>query len=144
MKLFPRFIPKNLWGRNLRSMIPREEWDLLRKRVYREYEYKCAVCEGRGDEHPVECHEKWHYNDKKRVLKLIGLVALCPCCHKAVHFGFAHSQGMGEMILVHLMIVNEWSRSYALAWIEAQAALWKVRSEEEWRVDIGWIAKRAK
>jgi 5-methylcytosine-specific restriction endonuclease McrA len=77
----------------------------LRKRTYRQANYRCQVCGGRGSKHPVECHEIWHYDDENKIQKLMGLIALCPSCHQVKHIGLAQIQGKGEEANRHLALI---------------------------------------
>ena len=59
--------------------------DKIRKEIYTKYNHTCAICSSRG--RILHCHEVWDFDDKKRLQKLIGLVALCEDCHNIVHWG---------------------------------------------------------
>jgi hypothetical protein len=56
---------------------------------------RCEICGGRGPEHPVECHERWRYNDLIRTQTLVRMIALCPACHQVKHVGLANVRGKG-------------------------------------------------
>jgi len=47
-------VPKTCWYTNLRSELPKSKWDKLRKKSYQEADYKCQICGGKGNRHPVE------------------------------------------------------------------------------------------
>ena len=74
-------VPKSTWGKNVRSMLPKEQWDILRKWVYAAADYLCEICGGEGKKWPVECHERWQWEESTGIQKLVGFVALCPKCH---------------------------------------------------------------
>lgn len=138
MKLTIELVPKSSWFKNLRSELSKENWDKLRKRCYREADYRCEICGGKGEKWPVECHEIWGYEKSNRqVLK--GLIALCPKCHKVKHIGLAEVNGEIENCISHLMLVNRVSRDKALQQISEAFDLWRERSKESWDVDISWI-----
>jgi 5-methylcytosine-specific restriction endonuclease McrA len=80
-------VPKTSWCKNLRNELTQEDWDVLRKEAYRRAGYECEICGGRGEKWPVECHERWEYDDAANVQSLSGLVALCPKCHRVKHIG---------------------------------------------------------
>ena len=47
-------------------------------------------------------HEIWHYDDENFVQTLIGLIALCPSCHKSKHYGRAINVGDDKFVRKHL------------------------------------------
>ena len=141
MKLTIELVPKNLWGKNLRSLLSKEEWDILRKGCYRRADYVCEVCGGRGDEWPVECHEIWEYNDSTSIQRLAGLIALCPSCHEVKHFGRSSSVGKGETAHAQLSKVNGWTAAQTEHYLTQAFLEWRERSKSEWRLDISWVEK---
>lgn len=76
MKLTIELVPATSWGNNLRSRLPKKSWNAIRKRVYKEADFKCEICGGVGKRHPVECHEVWEYDDVNHIQSLVGFVAL--------------------------------------------------------------------
>ena len=89
MKLTIELVPKTAWYNNLRSQFTKEQWDFIRKYAYKRAGYKCEVCGDTGDNHPIEAHEEWHYNDKNHTMTLDKVTALCPACHQVKHIGLA-------------------------------------------------------
>jgi hypothetical protein len=144
-------VPSSSWFTNVRSHLPAEEWDLVRRAVYRRARYRCEVCGGHGEHHPVECHEVWDYDDEHRVQRLNRLVALCPACHRVKHLGLASVNGRYDEALRHLADVNGWTLEEARQHAESAFAQWSERSQHEWTVSLGalgseayrrWIARR--
>ncbi|ASJ80443.1 hypothetical protein V18_00090 [Escherichia phage V18] len=74
-RLIVQLIPETAWYNNLRNAVKESEWDKIRKKCYREANYTCEVCGGKGSKHPVECHEL--YTFEEGVIRLVGLIALC-------------------------------------------------------------------
>jgi len=107
LKLTPNFIPPESHGKNLRSMLPKEDWDLLRIDCYQKAEYKCEICGGKGKKHPVEAHEEWDYDLQMRVQTLTKISALCPDCHLVKHIGRAEVIGKFEKAFKHFCKVNK-------------------------------------
>ena len=101
--------------------------------------YICEICSGRGSRWPVECHERWRYDEKTKIQLLKGLIALCPDCHMVKHFGRSTAIGKQEEAYQHLMAVNEWTRSYADIYIRDIFKIWERRSKERWTLDISWL-----
>ena len=132
-------VPRSTWGWNLRSELTRTQWDRLRKATYARAGNRCEVCGGKGRKHPVECHERWEYDDEKHVQKLVGLEALCPPCHKTKHFGFAVQVGLAHVSRAHLMKVNDWSGDTADDHISQSFDQWRKRSNVTWTLDLTWL-----
>jgi|SRR5579859_406360 len=135
-KLSVELVPESSWGSNLRSMLSRAEWDVLRKACYKKANYRCEICGGQGRQHPVECHEVWEYNDQAHVQKLIRLIALCPACHEVKHMGRAEIIGRGPQAFAHLLKANNWTPKQAQKHISEAQSIWEARSEFEWKLDI--------
>jgi hypothetical protein len=129
-------VPRTAWFTNLRSALSKEDWDRLRRLVYERAGNRCEICGGRGGAHPVECHEVWEYDDRERVQRLAGLVALCPACHEAKHMGRASSVGRGGAARAHLARVNGWSMADVELYLETEFEVWSRRSGHEWQPDL--------
>lgn len=138
-KLSISLVPRTSWFTNLRSILPPKKWDELRKSVYLRANYRCEICQGQGSRHPVECHEKWAYNEETKIQRLTGLIALCPACHEVVHIGLAQLRGRYQQALHHLAKVNDWSLEKAERYVQLKFEVWQRRSESEWTVDVSWL-----
>jgi 5-methylcytosine-specific restriction endonuclease McrA len=136
MKLTIELVPQTAWYSNVRSNVTKAEWDVLRKACYKKAGYKCEVCSGKGPKHPVECHEIWEYDDKKHTQTLIGLIALCPNCHKCKHMGYARISGNYDIALKHLAKVNEITLKEAEKYVDESFEIWDKRSQNDWKLDI--------
>ena len=132
-------VPKSSWYANLRSELPKEEWNTLRRACYRKAGYVCEVCGGTGDRWPVECHEVWEYDDTHKNQKLVGLIALCPSCHQVKHIGLAKVRGRLEEATEHLSKVNGWDVEKCEQYIEDQFDVWRRRSEFSWELDLSFL-----
>ncbi len=141
-KLTIELVPQTAWFSNVRSMISKEDWGTLRKEVYRSANYKCEICGGIGNEHPVECHEIWQYDDSNHTQKLMGLIALCPSCHEVKHIGLASVRGRQDIAKEHLARVNSWSRKKVNQYVNEQFEKWEQRSSYEWEIDLKWLEKK--
>ena len=136
MKLTIELVPASSWFNNVRAVLTRKQWDVLRKEVYSQAWDTCQICGGIGPKHPVECHEIWQYDEKKLVQKLTGMIALCPDCHMVKHIGLAQVQNKGDKALKHLMKVNKLSKKDAEKYIEESFRIWADRSSKKWKLDI--------
>lgn len=135
--LLPELVPSTAWCNNLRSELPAARWDVIRRFVYQRAGYRCEVCGGKGEKHPVECHEVWEY--QKKIQRLAGLVALCPACHECKHIGLAEINGRMEAVVEHMVKVNGQSRAEVLDVIDEAFETWRERSEVDWKLDLKYL-----
>lgn len=144
-KLTIELVPSTAWYTNVRSNTTQAEWDIIRKKSYKKAGSKCEICgdvgQNQGVRHSVECHEIWEYDDTEYRQVLVGLVSLCPHCHKVKHPGLAQMKGEGEIVLAQLMKVNEITREEASDYLSESFATWRERSKHEWELDISYIEK---
>lgn len=143
MKLTIELVPSSSWYTNVRSNVTPEQWDIIRTKSRVAAANKCEICGdsglNQGFHHPVECHEVWEYDDKKKMQKLVRLISLCPMCHKTKHIGLAQIQGFGDIVLEHLIKVNNISEAKAKKYIVSSFDTWFKRSEHEWTLDISYL-----
>jgi hypothetical protein len=140
-------VPQTCWFSNVRDHVSQETWNVLRKSTYKRANYRCEVCGGRrsrafgerGQNHPVECHEIWHYDDANKVQKLMGLTALCPSCHQVKHIGLAEIRGQAEAAKKHLAKVNRWTSQQTEAYLTEVWQIWRERSQYSWKLDLSWL-----
>lgn len=139
LKLTIELVPSTCWLSNVRAVVSKKRWDVLRNQVYSKAYNLCQICGGIGPKHPVECHEIWHYDDKKLIQKLTGMIALCPDCHMVKHIGLARVQNKGELAVKHLMKVNNLSRTKAEQYVTDSFKVWSGRSTKRWKLDISHL-----
>jgi len=140
-------VPRTAWFSNVRSMVSKNDWDILRKECYMQAGHVCEICGGKGPKHPVEAHEVWAYNDKAKIQKLIRLIALCPACHDVKHIGNAiirakENDALHHVIdelLRHFLVVNNVSEAEASKAFENAMNVFEKRSKHEWSCDITWL-----
>ncbi len=132
-------VPSTCWFSNLRSELNSKDWDIVRKRTYKQANYVCEVCGGRGPKWPVECHEIWQYDDENHIQKLVGLIGLCPSCHEVKHIGLAGIRGRRANAKQHLAKVNGWTEEQVEKYIKWAFKIWKDRSQYEWALDLSWL-----
>lgn len=138
-KLTCELVPSSTWGENVRSILSVALWKNLRTACYVRAGHKCECCGGVGPKHPVEAHEIWHYNDEELRQTLMGLIALCPACHRCKHMGFALSTGRLEPALKHMSRVNQWPMELTYEYVERQFQIHGIRSRFKWEVDTSWL-----
>lgn len=147
-KLTSEIVPSTCWYNNVRSNVTKKEWDYLRKKSYEEAGHKCEICgdtgKNQGYNHNVECHEIWEYNDENLTQTLIGLISLCPKCHKVKHPGLARINGEAEIVIQQLMKVNEITEEDAKIYLGEAFEIFYKRSEHKWTLDISYLEKTLK
>jgi hypothetical protein len=135
-RLTIELVPKTSWYNNVRALVDEPTWGRVRRQVYRQADYRCEICGGKGPEHPVECHEVWRYDDRTRVQALVRMIASCPACHQVKHIGLANVKGKGAQARAHLARVNGWTLEQADAYIAEAFQVWAQRSGGPWTLDL--------
>jgi hypothetical protein len=134
-------VPASQWGANLAQSLKGKRWDCIRIETYRRAGHRCEICSGIGTRHAVEAHEVWNYDEEVGVQRLVRLVALCPACHEAKHFGRAKRIGREHEALAHLARVNDWTEATARRHATAMLRLWVLRSKISWVLDLGVLVE---
>ena len=134
MKLDFELVPDSCWYSNLRSELPKEVWDRIRKKAYARAGGKCMLC---GAPSPrLEAHEQWEYDDETCVQKLKNVVAVCRACHEVIHIGRTQLSGREREASEHFMKVNGCTYAeYRKALGEANEKH-RERSRKEWKLDV--------
>ena len=132
-KLNFQLVPDGCWYTNLRSALPREVWDRLRRAAYRRAGNKCSTC---GAEGRLEAHEVWEYDDKNHIQKLCDIIAVCPACHEVIHIGRTSLLGREAEAQAHFMKVNGATQSEYHAALGEANRVHAERSRHEWVTDI--------
>jgi hypothetical protein len=139
-KLTIELIPRTCFFSNVRSNLPKKEWDRIRKISYENANHKCEICGETGKEQGynrnVDCHEIWAYDDKKCVQILEGLISLCPRCHMTKHFGRSSAVGKQAEVFKHMEKVNGWNHKECLKHLAEAMMLFVERSKMKWLLDI--------
>ncbi|MCM1545731.1 MAG: HNH endonuclease [Clostridiales bacterium] len=139
MKLDFELVPDSCWYSNLRSELPKEVWDKIRKKAYARAGGKCMICGAPTTR--LEAHEQWEYDDESGVQKLKNVVAVCRACHEVIHIGRTQLMGREREASEHFMKVNGCSYAdYRKALGEANE-LHRARSRREWQLDVSDLPK---
>jgi hypothetical protein len=104
LKLTIDLLPKGAWGNNLSKTLPRNDWDAIRRTVYKVANNKCSICGRDGELH---AHEIWKFDIPTKTQTLENIVALCPACHGVKHFRHSQMIGYGEQSKQHFLNVNK-------------------------------------
>lgn len=138
--LLPDMLPSSTWENNLRTLLTDDEWDRLRRFCYQAAGHACVACGSRGEPH-VEAHEAWQFDEQKGIQKLVGLLCLCPTCHKAKHLGFANRLGILPQVLARLKWLNEWNEAQLKSELEKVTARQEAYSLREWTLDLSFLGR---
>ena len=141
LKLTIELVPTSCWYNNVRSHVSKTVWDKIRKATYKAANYKCKICGGIGARHPVECHERWEYDESTWTQCLVGMQALCPRCHEVKHIGRAELMGRLGVAMAHFRRVNSCSVEVAEKHFEDSVACYRRRSACIWELDISFLCK---
>lgn len=140
-------VPFEMHGYNVRSRLNDYQWKqichVINKEANPSGNYKCVVCgeNGRlqGFNHPVECHEVWDYDSFHRTQRLVGILSLCPMCHKVKHIGLADKQGYGGRAKQHIAKHNKWTMATVDKYIRQAKKNVKRKSGKRWVLDLTYL-----
>lgn len=142
LKLTIELIPESVWNNNVRNMMGKNEWAKLRKKVIKDSDHLCGICQNKSS--ILHCHEIWEYDDKKHIQKLKGLIALCRMCHAIKHIGYAKLQAdRGELnwekLIQHFMNINRCNRKAFEKHYQNEANKWLERSRHKWEIYVSEV-----
>lgn len=138
-RLTIELVPASTWYNNLRKHFTKEQWDELRKQVYKQYNYRCGIC---GVKAKLNCHEIWEYDDDNCIQRLKGFIALCDMCHHVKHIGFAKElANKGQLnfddVKNHFLKVNNCAEEEFNEYLDMVFDIWGIRSIYEWDTQFG-------
>jgi hypothetical protein len=141
-----KLIPKDLWGRNLRSHkvgLGPYRWLKMSREIRAELG-RCSIC---GSKKKLHGHEVWKLTEKLRsgIATLVKVNTICTVCHSFKHWGrtsFLIMAGVmsladGERLIRHFMKVNGCTKSAFKRHSDRAFTLWRARSQKKWKVDWG-------
>lgn len=137
-KLEFELVPDACWGVNLRSLLPKNTWDFLRKDAKSRANGRCMICGRKTDR--LEGHEMWSYDAKNGVQKLEDIMSICHDCHSVIHIGFTQLKGNIERAENHYMKVNNCSYAqYKKELGLANEKHRKLNEVKEWSLDLTFL-----
>ncbi len=136
-KLWGNLVPKKSFYANLRKVISKKDWDILRKLVYKKDSYKCYIC-GQTNIR-FEAHEEWTYNYGEAIQKLDTINALCKLCHLNKHLGYASILiKKGELdensLIQHWCMVNGVKKEKFREYSNQVIRLWNLKNTFDWTI----------
>lgn len=132
VKLPLNLIPATSWWKNVRSKISKSQWDLIRRKVYRQANYTCEICGIKNVR--LDCNEVWNYQGNKQTL--VRLEAVCRMCHLTQHMGYASLIGKQQEAFNHLIKLNNWTGEQGKNYVQSKWKEWEKRSLINWDIDI--------
>lgn len=136
-KLNFELVPDSCWYSNLRSELPKEVWDKIRKNAYARAGGKCMICGAPTSR--LEAHEQWEYDDEKGVQRLKNVVAVCRPCHEVIHIGRTQLMGREREASEHFMKVNGCTYADYRAALGKANEIHRERSRREWKLDVSGL-----
>ncbi len=137
-KLLPCPVPSGCWYSNLRTLLPKAAWDIVRKDAYKRAGGRCMICGA-----PVtrlEAHENWSYDEKNKIQRLESVVALCRPCHSVVHIGRTQLVGDEDAAIKHFCRVNNCGYSdYVRALKIANEDNARRSALGEWQLNVDYL-----
>lgn len=136
-KLWGNLVPQKSFYSNLRAVLPSEEWDILRRAVYKKDRYQCVICE--ANETQLSAHELWNYDYTNSIQRLHDIISLCKMCHLNNHLGFANIQvNEGNLdkqdLIDHWCQVNQENEHNFERYEKKVFALWRLRDNFKWNI----------
>ena len=139
-KLNFELVPDSCWYSNLRSILSKAQWDVVRKEAYSRAGGKCMICGAPSAR--LEAHEQWEYDEENNIKKLKDVVAVCKSCHEVIHIGRTSLMGGEECACDHFMKVNGCNYAeYRKALGEANEAHRRRNKVSEWKLDLSYLKK---
>ena len=142
-KLDFEMVPEECWYANLRSVLSKQQWDAVRKDAYARAGGRCMSCGARASR--LEAHERWRYDDGKRLQKLETVIAVCHRCHEVIHIG--RTQLMGRECEAEAWFQKVNGCTYA----QYRAVLGKANEDHRrrnlvpaWKLDVRYLEKFCK
>ena len=140
LKLGFELVPDGCWYSNLRSILSKAQWDVVRREAYSRANGRCMIC-GRPATR-LEAHERWSYDEQNAVQKLEDVVAVCHACHSVIHIGRTQLIGQEDVAIKHFMRVNKCTYAdYIRALGEANEWHRELNKVGEWSLDLTYLEK---
>ena len=137
-KLLPCPVPSGCWNSNLRTLLPKKAWDIIRKDAYARANGRCMICGAKRSR--LEAHENWEYDEKNKIQRLKNVVALCHDCHAVIHIGRTQLVGDEDKAIKHFCRVNDCGYSdYIRALKIANADNARRSAMGEWQLDVSYL-----
>ncbi len=131
-----------LWGKNIRSELGQNEWDIIRKKVYKKYNHKCCICGKKGK---MNAHEVWKLSISSSrsygIQTLVNIISVCDNCHNTIHIGRTLALGVScSQVLSYYRSVNNISEKETIADFKyMDKKLDKLNRINYWSIDLSLL-----
>ncbi len=134
-------VPDSCWYSNLRSILSKAQWDYIKKDARKRANGKCMIC-GRKSTR-LETHEQWEYDEETCVQKLSDIKAICPDCHRVIHFGFTTLKFDNvERYENHFIKVNDCTYAEFKEQLNKANIDHQRRNQiDEWKLDLQYLSR---
>ncbi len=139
-KLNFELVPDGCWYSNLRSVLTKSAWQLVRNDAILRSNGRCSIC-GRKPK-TLDAHERWSYDIENGIQKLEDVIAVCKDCHAVIHIG--RTQLVGDIVRAeeHYMKVNNCTYSEMRQDLGKANEEHKMRNQvSEWKLDLTYLQK---
>jgi hypothetical protein len=136
LKLRIEPIPNFTWGISLANKLPKEEWDELRQKAYKDSNWTCEICGASGV--TLHCHERWEFDDKRKIQRLVRLECCCELCHDVHHYGRSKQI---KSVSYLIKLVEHWCKVNKKTKKDFMLYESEVRAINYKRADIDYIVK---
>jgi len=149
MKLTIDLIPASAWGKSLYNLYRNSGhgylWQQIKEDLIKKEGNQCWVCEAKDSR--LEAHEFWEYDIDLELQTLTAIHHLCILCHMVKHPGFLTTEaGIAQLrrmgieqadIIRHFCNVNGCKESAYYLYVGEAFAVWRERSDHNWKQDYG-------
>lgn len=136
-KLCADLVPRSNFFKNIRKVFSQQEWDIIRKAVYKKDNYKCSICGKKNIK--LEARENWKYNYHHSRQKLISVDALCYMCHRNKHLGHSgilvqEGKLNQEELIFHWAKINIVNTDMFHEYAKKVFELWDLKNQFTWEI----------
>lgn len=140
MKLNFEIIPTSTWNYNLRTILSKKAWDVVRREAYARANGKCVICGAKAKR--LEAHERWSYDEENKVQKLEDVIGICHNCHQVIHIGRTQLIGKEDEAIKHFEKVNGCDyQGYIKSLTEANEKNKRLSEIYDWSLDLSYLKK---
>ena len=134
-------VPDSCWYSNLRSLLSKAQWEFIKKDARERANGKCMIC-GRKTTR-LETHEQWMYDETTNTQILSDIKAICPDCHRVIHFGFTSLRfDNTERYENHFMKVNNCTYADFKEQLNKANIDHQRRNQiNEWKLDLQYLTR---
>ena len=137
-------LPPALWGKNIRSELGQQQWDISRKKAYKRHNHRCCICGCAGK---MNAHEVWKLKISQKnnygIQELVDIISVCDDCHNVIHIGRSLSIGIPFDVLIQRYIkLNNIAYQEAIADFDyIDNKLIVLNQITKWSIDLSNLAK---